>query len=316
MNENEAVAAIKILGAVAQADGRVHPDEIAALRQAIGDWQGPDEAKQIDVAALLTQPVDLAAELRNVTSPVARRAVLESAIAMSLADGSASDAENKALGMIREAFAGSESGSLLETTLRKRGASAFSTPSFHAILDPAERDRTVSRFLRTKAAIALFAGFIPLPFLSGVLVYLVWQDTIDGVAALWGHQLTRAERVARFGGMLAMGVAGASLQSLLHLVPGMGSVLHGMMSYVTTIAVGYAVNRSFASEGKLSKEDLEKAFAEGKVLGKKAYEEDKAKLTSAAAEHEAEIRALSKKLEANEITIEEYEQKLSQLMDK
>jgi uncharacterized protein (DUF697 family)/uncharacterized tellurite resistance protein B-like protein len=314
MNENEAVAAIKILGAVAQADGRVHPEEIAALRQATLDWQGPGETKQIDVAALLTQPIDLAAELQRVTTPVARRAVLESAIAMSLADGSASDAENKALGLIREAFAGSQGGSLLETTLRKRGTAPYG--AVHAILDPAEREEAVSRLIRTKAAFALLIGVMPVPFLSGALVYLVWLDTIDGIAALWGHQLTRAERVARFGGLVAIGVAGASVQSLLHLLPVMGSVVHGMVSYVTTMALGYAVNRSFASEGKLSKEELQKAFAEGKVLGKKAYEEDKAKLTSAAAEHEAEIRALSKKLEANEITIEEYEEQLSKIMNK
>jgi uncharacterized protein (DUF697 family)/tellurite resistance protein len=313
MNENEAVAAIKILGAVAQADGRVQPEEVAALRQAIADWQPAGDGR-LDVATLLAEPVDLAAELPHVKSPIARRAVLESAIAISLADGSASDAENKALARIREAFAGPEGESLLETAMRKRAEARLTSTSFHAILDPTERDKMVSRYVRTKAAIAMFAGFIPLPFVSGVLVYLIWDDTIDGVAALWGHQLTRAERVARFGGTLAVGVAGAAIQSLLHFVPVVGSVVHGMTSYVTTIALGYAVSRSFAADGKLSKEELEKAFAEGKMLGKKAYEEDKAKLTSTAAQHEAEIRALSKKLEANEITIEEYEAQLSRLL--
>ena len=76
MNEQEGKAAIRILGAVARADKKIDEREKAALKQALIDFQStlPDGTT---IESLLSENIDLDAQLAVVKTPVARRAVFE-----------------------------------------------------------------------------------------------------------------------------------------------------------------------------------------------------------------------------------------------
>ncbi|NUP11166.1 MAG: hypothetical protein HOW73_34405 [Polyangiaceae bacterium] len=312
METREALAAIRIVGAVAQADGKIEAAEADALRRALADWQ-PKLPDGTDIHRLLAEPVDLDQELANVTSAIGRRAVFETAIAMSLADGSANAAENKVLSRIRESFSNTEASPLeqvVDGSIRRWGEATRLTP----ILDPEIRAKRVEELIRSKARLACFAALLPIPFVSGVLVYWIWDATVDGVGMLWGRPLTRADRIARFGGLLGIGVAGAAVHSVLHLVPLWGSIVFSAGAFAATIGIGYAANLSFQSEGKATKEELAKAYAEARSAGKKMYEAEKADLEGAAKSHQAEMTALARRFEQGEITVDEYDRELDRLM--
>src|SRR5689334_2335339 len=93
MEQQEAIAGIRIIAAVARADGKLEDAEKVAFEQAVSEL-APELPGGLTAEKLLTEEIDLDATLAEVKSPVMRKAVFESAFAMSLVDGSASDEEN------------------------------------------------------------------------------------------------------------------------------------------------------------------------------------------------------------------------------
>ncbi len=79
--ENEALASLKILVAIARADGTVHNDERRSLAAALESLELPGGTT---VDRLLADPVDVAAELRKITSPEGRDQIYRSAMNQAL----------------------------------------------------------------------------------------------------------------------------------------------------------------------------------------------------------------------------------------
>lgn len=316
MNLDETRAALRILVAVAQADGHIDPKETTALQHAIVDW-APELASRDEVASLFATNVDVAAELAKITTPATKRAVFEAAIAMAVADGRATDAENRVLSQVREALGQNVGLGLVERSMRDRPGAwnlARSTEPRAPILDPEERDKKVKAIILQHSLVGFVFGFIPLPVLSGVLVAIQFDRMIDRVALAWGRPLTRKERLEKFGGYLATATMGGMLHSLLHVVPIVGSAAAAGAAFATTMAVGHVVNTSFQKGGKATKEELAKAFAEGKEHGKAALVEHRTRLETQAIEQRDAITALTKQLEADEIDIEEYDRRVGEIV--
>jgi hypothetical protein len=312
MERIEALSALRVLGAVAQADGKVDPSEVEALRHALADW-APEMPDGVDVVRLLSEPVDLDAELARIKTPVARRAVFESAIAMALADGMATEAENGVLSRIRETLGSSARSTLAEQSMQQK-PEQWGFPS-GPVLDPDERARRVSAYVRQRASRVFLYNIIPLPILTGLLSLLEWDRMIDGIALIYGHPLTRGERAARFGGVLGMAMLGSTVHSLLHVAPFIGSAVAASAGYAVTIGLGYAVDATLRSEGKATKAEIAKAYADGKQASKKALAEDKAQLEEQSERHRLALSELSHKLETNEIDLDEYERGVTKIIN-
>ena len=316
MNLEETRAALRVLVAVAQADGHIEPNETMALQQAIVEW-APELANGGDVASLFATTVDVDAELQKITTPASKRAVFEAAIAMAVADGRATDEENRVLGRVREALGQNAGLGFVERSMREHPNAwglARSSADRAPVLDPVERENKVRAIILRHSILAFALGFIPIPVLSGVLVAIQFDRMIDRVALAWGRPLTRKERLEKFGGYLASATMGATLHSVLHVVPLLGSTAAAGAAFATTMAVGHVVNTAFQKDGKATKAELAKAFAEGKQRGKTALAEHRTRLEAQATEHRDEIAALTKKLEANEIDIEEYDRRVGDLI--
>jgi tellurite resistance protein len=93
MNREEADACMRILVAVARADGNVAADEERALAALVG-------ASQRDAPG----EIDVSAEARHLRTPEARRATFEAAVALASVDGRCSPEEHALLGRLEEAL--------------------------------------------------------------------------------------------------------------------------------------------------------------------------------------------------------------------
>jgi len=314
MNE-EAIAAIRVVGAVARADGKISEEEKLAFRQTIAEFN-PGLPEGVNVEQLLSDDVDLDGELAKITSTIIRKAVYDAAIGMALVDGTASGEENEILKRIRTAFGTIESknGSLLDRALTDQRKLSQATP----ILDPTERRQRVQSIIAARALWSGIFGAIPIPLVSDIGVLINIDGLISSVAMTWGHPLTRKERLARFGMIISVAAATGAVHSLLKLIPGWGSTagaVGGALSgYTVTFAIGAVVNYHFEKEGKTTPAELKKVFFEHKAAGKAAFEKNKDAIKAAGDEHAQEIADLTAQLDANKITVDEYDAKIGALI--
>jgi len=317
MNEQEAIAAIRVVGAVARADGKVSEEEKIAFRQAVAEFN-PKLPDGTDVEKLLGEESDLDADLAAIKSPVMRKAVFDTAVAMSLVDGESSSDENKVLARVRSAFAESTTGepSLLERALKMREQMDGGEP----VLDPATRTQRVRDLISRRALWASVFGAIPIPLVSDVGVLVQIDLLVGGVSMVWGHPLTRKERFARFGAVISLAMAQSAIHSLFKLIPGWGSVAGavggGVTAFVVTHAIGSVVNYHFEKEGKTTAAELKQVFKTQKTEAKSEYESKKSEIEAMRAKHADELATLSAKLEKKEITQEEFNAKLAELSSK
>lgn len=95
MNQREMKAALRLLYAVASADGTLTNEERRALAVAADDLS----------EELLEGPVDIETETSNISSATAKLATLEAAIALAVIDGRCTPEEHEVLEQMRVAFA-------------------------------------------------------------------------------------------------------------------------------------------------------------------------------------------------------------------
>lgn len=313
MNQDEAISAIRVIGAVAQADGTITHEERLAFRQALTDF-APNLPDGTTVDAILEKEIDLDGALAGVRSPVVRKAVFEAAFAMSIVDGRATEEENDVMRKIRAAFDFSSEQSVLDQALTDTQRVAEAAP----ILSPADRELRVNGIISQRALYAGLFGAVPVPLVSDVGVLIQINAVVEAIAVTWGHPMTRKERIAHFGAIISIAVAQGAVHSLIKMIPGWGSlagaVSGALTSYATTYAIGRVVNYHFEKEGKTTAAELRSVFAKSKDEAKKAYEADKDKIEAAKNEHAEEIAALTKQLETKEITVEAFDAKVSKIV--
>src|ERR1043166_5437417 len=101
ITDTEAAAGLRILVAIAQADGTIHDDERAALNAAL---EGVTLPAATTVDSLLAEHVDVAKELAVVKGADARAEIYKSAYGMAHADGQCSPEEQTILDDIKKAW--------------------------------------------------------------------------------------------------------------------------------------------------------------------------------------------------------------------
>lgn len=98
---DELLSGLKILVAVAKADGVIHDNERLAIESALETLDLPEKAT---ADSLLAMDIDLDAELAAVKSSAVKRQTFDSACALAYVDGEASEVERAMLEKIRSAF--------------------------------------------------------------------------------------------------------------------------------------------------------------------------------------------------------------------
>jgi len=314
MSNQEVLAALRVVGAVARADGKISDEERTLFRSAVSEFQPTlDDGTSVD--ELLTKTSDLDTDIAAVSSPATRRALFEVAYAMSTIDGAATE-ENEVLARIRKAYAVAPGEkSALDDMLAHNDEMLAVAPT----LDDAERAARVKAVIKRRSFSAALLGAMPVPLLGDIGVLLMLSATVDEICTLWGQPLTGKDKWARFGAILSLATAQSAAHSLIKLIPVWGSLAGAVGgaigSYVVVGAIGRSVDYHFSQGGQTTPAELRKVFTEQKAELKKAYADDKAKIESARAKHTVALGVLAKRLEAKEITSAEYQKQVDALVE-
>jgi uncharacterized protein (DUF697 family) len=310
---DEVLAGLRIIGAVARADGKITKEERTLFTQAVAELT-PELPDGTLVEDLLTKESDLEADLAAVKTPAIRRAVFEVSYFMSASDGAVKE-EGDLLKRIRQAYEDTTGKSAIADMLVHNARQLSVEPT----LDPSERAARVTGVIDRRGLRAGIIGAIPLPFFTDVGVLLQVSAVIDEVALVWGQPLTKQEKWAAFGALLAIAGAQGAMHSLIKMIPGWGTVAGAVTgavgSYVLVGAIGRAVNYHFEKDGKTTPAELRKVFHEQKAEAKKSYEADKERIAEAQTKHAKALEELATKADKGEITREEYDQQVEALLE-
>ena len=310
MTENEAVASLKILVAVAQADGQIHDEERKSIAAALENITLPEGAT---ADTLIASTIDVDAELAKLTSPAARAEIWKSAFAMANADGSCSPEEQKLLDSIAAKTEVTEAQKSFFTKLLAEGKDTVLPSHIKKIDDPATRAKEVRNDILKYSAFTAILGAFPLPVVGEIAVLGIQLKMIRDIGQYWGHTVDKnAAKSMLYGLGLGTG-ARMAVNSLAKLVPGWGSAVGATTSFAATFALGKVMEKFFAEDAKGDVAALKTMFKSAEKEGKAAYAEQKDDIEKKKADNKVALDQLSADLKDGKIGQEDFDKRLAEL---
>lgn len=306
----EALASLRVLVSMAQADGVLHERERVVLEAALAEVELPDG---VTARSLIEDKPDLEGAIAALTSRDGRSHAYAAAFALARADGEYAEAESSLLARLRrELHIDDAEHDRLERLFAELGDEA--RPDLPAV-DPAQRADAVASETRKCAIVSAVLGAFPFPGLAiatDLAVAGLQIGLARDIAKIHGHDFGRdaaKNLLSAFG--LGTG-ARIAVTNLLKVFPGWGSAAGAAAAYASTYAVGRTVTKHFEGGDELDVAALRRAFDEARKAGKKAYAADKAQVEAHRKAHAARIESLRVALEAGEITSAEFERAVAE----
>jgi uncharacterized protein (DUF697 family)/uncharacterized tellurite resistance protein B-like protein len=315
----EAVASLKILAAVARADGTVHNDERKSLAAAL---ESLDLEKPLPVDELLAsdKAVDVAAELERLESPEAREQIYRSAFFMAYADGSCTKEEQALLDLIaaQTGVTPEQRASLDRLFAPAAQRTSLLPTKARPIDDAGERAAHVKKRILEYATISAVLGAFPIPGLAiatdlGVIALQV--KMVRDIGQYWGHAVDRNAAKSMLYGMGLGTGARLAVNNLAKLLPGWGSAVGATSSFASTYALGKVIEKFFAADAKVDLASLENDFKAAEKEGKATYAEHEDEVTAQGTEAKATLAKLTSDLKEGRITEEEMEQRVGEMAE-
>jgi uncharacterized protein (DUF697 family)/tellurite resistance protein len=316
--ENEALASLRILVAIARADGTIHNDERKSLAAALESLELPGGTT---VEKLLAENVDVATQLSELKSEEARDQIYRSAYFMAYADGTCTKEEQAILDQIASATAPSdETRNSLDRIFVGRAKGGEPPVKIVKIEDPVERSAAVSKWILRYSVLTAVLGAFPIPGLAiatDLAVIALQVKMIRDLGGYWGHVVDRqAAKTILYGVGLGTG-ARLAIANLAKLLPGWGSVVGATTSFASTYALGKVIEKVFAGgqqtitkeESDLLKTDFKKAEDEARLL----YADQKDVIIESQRHNRKAIDALTAALKDGQITQDEFDAKIAEL---
>jgi uncharacterized protein (DUF697 family) len=310
ITEQEAVASLRILVAVAQADGQIHEEEKKSIAAAL---EGISLPSGTTADSLLAETIDVDAQLALLTSPAARGEIWKSAFAMANADGSCSPEEQKLLDVIAEKTQVTAEQKTFFAKLMAEGKDTVLPSNIQAITDPEKRAKEVRNDILKYSAFTAILGAFPLPVVGEIAVLGIQLKMIRDIGQYWGHTVDKnAAKSMLYGLGLGTG-ARMAVNSLAKLVPGWGSAVGATTSFAATFALGKVMEKFFAEDAKGDVAALKTFFKSAEKEGKAAYSEQKDDIAKKQADNKAALDQLSADLKDGKITQEDFDKRLASL---
>lgn len=289
-DESQALAGLRVMVAVAKADGHLADQERQQIEEALREL-----APNLSIDQVLAEDVDLDAEIAKITDPEVRKATYRAAAMLSVVDGESHEAESALLRRIRQAYGLSDEGTGVAKVLEEANQ-----------LAPIDADKD-TRVKETKsevlghAMMAAALGANPLPVISlftEIAVFYMQGRLVRNLAWYYGYDVTGKHAAALLGSTFGLGMARSVIMQFVKLVPVWGSVVGGATAFTTTYALGETVRRHFESGGDLvtlSKREAKKAYEEIKKTSATAeYEKAKPEIEKKAKEKQPELEAIAR----------------------
>lgn len=297
-------AQFRVLVAVAQADGRLEPSELTALREALGSHGD-------ELEAWLAEAIDLDRELEQLSMDQRRR-VYHSAFALAHADGNAGMAE---VNLLRKILPDAAETSLASQVL---GEAADTLLPGHILPEPdaAKRDLEINEDILKYATLSAVAGAMPLPgvgIVADLAVIAIQTKMVHDIGQYCGHALD--QKAIRAFMASAMGSAGLriAVNNLARFVPGWGMVFAAGTSFAATFALGKVAQQYFEAGKNLDESELRGLFEQQRSAGSAAYTAQQDRVKSAHAATAQQLQELNEALAAGTLTRAEYEAKVAEL---
>jgi len=317
VNQQEVLASFKVLVSMAKADGKLLEEEFASLADTFEEIHLPEG---VTVDRLLNEedePIDTL--LSQITSEIAQEMVYQSAYAMANIDGDCSSEEQELLDKIGTTFTSSKLWGKQEwlETLERRSTRLSISEQVRQIDDPDKRAIEVENAITDTCFLNAVLGAFPLPGIAiafDMLIYWNQLDLAQTIGQSWGYDRDNENlRKALFG---SLGITGTriAVSNLAKLVPVFGMVVGATTAYASTWALGKVANEYFASGGEMDAFSLRQAFKQAKKEGEAIYKTKAEEIAEKKQAIEPQVQLLNEELKAGNITPDEYQAKLKELL--
>jgi len=313
IHENEALAGLKLLVAIAKADGSLTPEERTVLEDSLS---GAKLAGGTTSQALLDGSWDVESVAKEVTSQEGRDAAFSACFAMAYADRTCLPSEQVVLDRIGKAWAVPEAKkNLLGRVLKETRDTAW-FGGVPPATDPVARGAAVNGDILKYSVLAGVLGLNPIPVVSigtDVAVVGLQAKMFSDIGRLWGRETSRdSVRQVIAGVGVGTGVRLAA-NNLLKFIPGVGSAFAATTNFASTWALGKVADQYWESGGKADMKMLRETFMKSRVEGKSAYETHKSEVESKGKVHADTIRKLGDDYGSSKMTLPEYEKQVAEL---
>jgi uncharacterized protein (DUF697 family)/uncharacterized tellurite resistance protein B-like protein len=310
LNEQETLASLRILIAIAKADGVLHDDEKVSLMAALEEFELPAGTTVQD---LLQEETALDKQLAIVTDRHTRENLYASAFAMAHTDGECAPEEQRLLNRVADSWEIGEKAKIrIEHMFGSRASEVEREYKAMQITDAKMREEQIRSDIRKTAIISSLLGafFVPgLAIATDLAVVRMQIALAQDIGRYYGKELDRdaAKNLLRGFGVGTGVVIAAS--NLLKFLPGWGSAFGALAAFSTTQAVGHVIDHHFAGGGGQDADLalLKKRFDQAKKDAKQQYESEKDDIEAAQAKAKPELEKLQSQLEAGEIDQDEFE---------
>jgi len=314
ISENESLATLEFLVAIARADGTIDPAERAALE---GAFSGATLPAGTSLAQLLEAQLNTRDILARVASPEARERTFEAAFTLAKADGTCSASEQALLDQARAAWGISTDKVSVLDRLVSEARDTVLPSNIQAISDPTQRAAAISEDVKKYAVMTAVLGAFPLPGLSiitDLAVVGMQVKLVRDIGQYYGHTIDQKAARSLIASVGAAVGARMALSNVAKLVPGLGSAVGAATAFAATWAIGRLGVAFFENDGKLDVDLLKKAYESGQKEGKDAYKANKETIDSHAAAKKDELAALATARKEGKLSEEEYQAKVSRLL--
>lgn len=294
------LASFRILAAVARADGKITDAERQGLQDALG------EEHRALMETLLTETIDLDAEIALLPDEATRSRVYRSGFALAYTDDHMAHDE---VAILEKVWPEHPEDSLLEEVLNEVKDTLLPS-NIMPIADPAERAAEIEHDILKYSIMAGVVGATPIPvlgILADAAVVGIQVKLVRDIGQYWGHDMDGPAARSLVGGALGGIGMQVAINNLARFVPGWGSAVSGGTSFASTFALGKAVEVYFGSGRSLSEADLKDLFKKAKSEGKQAYKEQSTKIAAAGKSAGPEIQKLAKAAADKQISTSDFE---------
>lgn len=292
----EVLAGVRVLVAIAQADGKIHADERLALEIAL-------DSLDLPVSSVLQEKIDLDAELAHITTAEGKKRCYDAACAFVFVDGHISPEERELLAHIAEKLDVADEG-------RASRFEKFQTamPRAAEVADVAKREQIAADEIARASELSAVLATWPLPIAAESCTFTNNARLACKLGFIYGHGHGADEAFWRTFVSNIVGAASSwvAFSTLLKLVPGSNAA----SAYATTYALGKATQLYFEKNERAEAHVLRAAFTKAKKEGLALAKDAKSRIAARKEQLDQGKSALDADLSDGKLTDSAYAEAL------
>ncbi|MBM4344663.1 MAG: TerB family tellurite resistance protein [Deltaproteobacteria bacterium] len=312
LTETHAVAALRLVVAVAKADDELAPEERAQLEAALSALP----LGGLSVDQLIAQPVDIEAQFKLLDTDEAREHAWGAMYAMAWADGQCVPMEQVVLDRAQTVLGIEDTKVNGLHRLYNEARDTVLPSSIEPIADPAKRDAEIREDTLKYSILSAILGAFPVPglaLLTDLAVIGVQVKLVRDIGQYWGHKVDQSAAKSLLYGLGLGTGARLAVNNFAKLVPGWGSAVGATTSFAATWALGKVANQYFANGAKDDPSVFVAAFRSAEKEGKAEFESHQGEIAAKQQLAQDRLRQLAEDAKAGRISQQQYQAKVAEL---